>query len=105
MSKKQHWIITGTFVLFAILLTFLATTTFWYGKMKTAIEDARAQSSRESTLYDAEKLGRIEQMVDAYFIGETDRDQMTETLADAMIAGLGDEWSYYISAEEYASYL
>ena len=105
MSKKQHWIITGTFVLFAILLTFLATTTFWYGKMKTAIEDAHAQSSRESTLYDADKLGRIEQMVDTYFIGETDRDQMTETLADAMIAGLGDEWSYYISAEEYASYL
>ena len=51
------------------------------------------------------KLNQIKEMVDTYFIGEVDEDKLADAAAAGMIEGLGDEWSYYISADEYASYL
>ncbi len=51
------------------------------------------------------KLAEIKQDVDRYFIGEVDEEKLADAAAAGMIEGLGDEWSYYIPADEYASYL
>lgn len=53
----------------------------------------------------ADKLEEIKEYIDAYFIGEVDEGQLADKAAAGMIEGLDDEWSYYIPAEEYASYL
>lgn len=51
------------------------------------------------------KLTQIRSLVDRYFIGEVDETKLADAAASGMIEGLDDEWSYYISAEDYASYL
>ena len=51
------------------------------------------------------KLAQIKDKVDLYFIGDVDEDKLADAAAAGMIEGLDDEWSYYIAAEEYASYL
>lgn len=51
------------------------------------------------------KLERLADVIDRKFIGQSDGTQLQDAAAEAMIAALGDRWSYYISAEEYAAHL
>lgn len=51
------------------------------------------------------KLERLSFAITQQFIGQTDKTAMEDAAAEAMIAALGDRWSYYISAEEYAAHL
>jgi carboxyl-terminal processing protease len=45
------------------------------------------------------------ELVDNYFIGEdVDIDEVNDAMAAGVVAGLGDRWSYYVSAEDYQSY-
>ena len=46
----------------------------------------------------------IKDLVDEYFIDPADRTAMGNSAAAAMISGLGDKWSYYMSADEYRTY-
>lgn len=50
------------------------------------------------------KLEALEQLILERFIGEADRTEMEDAAANAMVNALGDRWSYYIPADEYASY-
>ena len=50
------------------------------------------------------KLAQLEKIVKYYFVGEADETAMTDAAASAMIASLGDPWSYYVSAEEYKAF-
>ena len=50
------------------------------------------------------KLDELKALVDQKFIGDIDWKVVEDTAA-GMIAGLGDRWSYYMSAESYQSYL
>lgn len=51
------------------------------------------------------KLERLSDVINRKYIGEADSTVMQDAAAEAMIASLGDRWSYYISAEEYAAHL
>lgn len=51
------------------------------------------------------KLDELSALIQERFIGEENVTEMEDAAAGAMVAALGDEWSYYISAEDYASYL
>lgn len=51
-----------------------------------------------------DKFDEIQQIVDAYFIGEADAKVMEDAAAGAMIDALDDRWSYYMNAEEYKAY-
>lgn len=51
------------------------------------------------------KLERLQDVIDRKFIGQSDETGLQDAAARAMIAALGDRWSYYISAEEYAEHL
>ena len=46
----------------------------------------------------------IKNIVDEQFIDPVDRNSMADSAAAAMIAGLGDKWSYYMSPNEYKAY-
>ncbi len=50
------------------------------------------------------KLGQLEHIIETYFVAEADDTAMTDAAAAAMIASLGDRWSYYISSDEYAAF-
>ena len=50
------------------------------------------------------KLEQLEALIKDRFIGEADETAMEDAAAHAMVASLGDRWSYYIPASEYAAY-
>ena len=51
------------------------------------------------------KLEELEKLIFNRFIGEADQKAMEDAAASAMISALGDRWSYYIPADEYAAYM
>lgn len=51
------------------------------------------------------KLAQLQQIIDAYFVNDPDRGALEDAAADAMVSALGDRWSYYMTAEEYSSYV
>lgn len=54
----------------------------------------------------AQKYEEIMSLVDAYYIGEDpDETAVNDAMADAVVEAVGDRWSYYVSAEDYQSYL
>ena len=51
------------------------------------------------------KLEELEKLILNKFIGEAHQKAMEDAAASAMISALGDRWSYYIPADEYAAYM
>jgi len=51
------------------------------------------------------KLAELERLIDRQFIGNADMEQAKDAAAAAMAYALGDQWSYYIPAEEFAAYM
>lgn len=51
------------------------------------------------------KLDQLEALIQSRFVGEADQTAMEDAAAKAMIASLGDRWSYYISAADYQAYV
>ena len=49
------------------------------------------------------KLDQLEALIEERFIGEADPAALEDAAADAMVKATGDRWSYYMSAEDYAS--
>lgn len=52
----------------------------------------------------ASKLDQLSDLIDTKFIGEAERTDWEDAAAGAMVASLGDRWSYYISADDYEAY-
>lgn len=52
-----------------------------------------------------QKLAQIRWLIDTYYIGEYTEEELYDGAAHGMVAGTGDQWSYYIPASEYASYV
>lgn len=50
------------------------------------------------------KLEELENLLQSRFVGEADSTIMEDAASAAMVAALGDRWSYYIPASAYASY-
>ncbi|MBE6920585.1 MAG: PDZ domain-containing protein [Ruminococcaceae bacterium] len=57
-------------------------------------------SNRQSS-----KLIALEQLIRERFIGDVDETAIEDAAASAMVNALGDRWSYYIPADEYAAYM
>lgn len=51
------------------------------------------------------KYTELRQLIDSYFVGEYDEQELNDNMAAGVVAGIGDKWSYYISADEYDDYL
>ena len=52
-----------------------------------------------------DKLDELRALIDQKFIGDVDWKVAEDYAAAGLIEGLGDRWSYYMSAESYESYL
>lgn len=53
---------------------------------------------------EAKRYIEIKDIVEDKYIDEVDRSALGDYAAAAMISGLGDSWSYYMSADEYKTY-
>lgn len=53
---------------------------------------------------DQGKLEKLQDILDSYYIGEMDEKAVEDAAAEAMVDALGDRWSHYQTAEEYALY-
>ena len=51
------------------------------------------------------KLDALEQLLLNNFIGDADKTVLGDAAANAMVDALGDRWSYYISADQYAAHV
>ena len=51
------------------------------------------------------KLEQLEELIHARFVGEADPTAMEDGAAAGMLASLGDQWSYYIPAADYAAHM
>lgn len=47
------------------------------------------------------KLQEVQRLLENRFVGEVDRNVLEDAAASAMVDALGDEWSFYLTAEEY----
>ena len=52
----------------------------------------------------ASKLDQVEYLIENRFIEEANMEKAEDAAASAMISSLGDRWSYYLSAQEYADH-
>lgn len=50
------------------------------------------------------KLDQLEYLIENRFIGEVDLAKAEDAAANAMVNSLGDRWSYYLTAQEYADH-
>ena len=88
MEKKNRSVFLKR-TLSYVLVAALASTATWFA----------------ADLLPNSKLERRSSAITHQFIGQADKTAMEDAAAEAMIAALGDRWSYYISAEEYAAHL
>lgn len=51
------------------------------------------------------KLDALESLIQDFFIGDVDQKKIEDAAANAMVSALGDRWSYYIPADQYAAHL
>lgn len=79
-------------VLSYLLVAVLATTV----TLATQPRPAKTEQS---------KLDQLEALIEERFIGDVDATAIEDAAAEAMVDALGDRWSYYIPASEYASYV
>ncbi len=64
----------------------------------------RELGGRQASVPASAKTEEIAQYLDYFFIDDYDEGRLADGAATGMIAATGDEWSYYISAEDYARY-
>lgn len=50
------------------------------------------------------KLNELAAVIEANFVGDADMEAAKDAAAAAMVEAIGDKWSYYIPAEEYAAF-
>lgn len=50
------------------------------------------------------KLDLLRRLAQTQYVGETDMETVTDSACRAFVESLGDRWSYYMTAEEYADY-
>lgn len=51
------------------------------------------------------KLDALQQLIVSHFIGEVDETALGDAAAEAMIEAMGDRWSYYVSAKDFAAFM
>lgn len=92
MEKKNGWLSfllkTVSYILVAAIASF-ATLLIFQNNMRIG----------------SSKLEELENLLLNCFIGEADQKKIEDAGAYAMVDALGDRWSYYIPADQYADYL
>lgn len=85
---------------FVIILLALAIGVTWGVTSSTMLRNVGGKSDYEEAM----RYIEIKDIAEKYFIDSVDRSSMGNSAAAAMISGLGDKWSSFMSADEYKTF-
>ena len=97
-----------------LVVTVLSGCSYIAGQIAQQLQDEQSQrlpvppkpsDNAEGGIEDYSKLQELLDLIDERFIDEYDRKAVEDAAAAAIVEALGDRWSYYISADEYQSYV
>jgi len=97
MKKLQKILIALALILLGAAVSFAVTYTQlngYYSRQLSEIKESQVVA----------KSAEVKEYIDTFFVGETDETQMADAVGEAMMSAIGDEWSYYISADDYGAY-
>jgi len=112
MKKSINLVTAIAIVLLCCALTFVIT---WceFDKVSPVLTGYKAENAemeqtiarQEEKLDEVSKYFELKDIIDTYYVGEYDQQTLTDMMATGVVAGIGDKWSYYLSAEGYEEYL
>ena len=95
----------GWQIVLAILCAFvIAAGSFIAAVQYLNTRYAAALSAREEDSPVQAKAAEVQEIIETYFIDDYDEDTLADGAASGMVDATGDEWSYYLSADEVAAY-
>ena len=80
-----------------VVITYTKVTEYYFGG---GSDGAQASAERIGG-----KAAELYTCLDHYYIGQVDTGALSDAACSAMVDAVGDEWSYYISAEDYAAHV
>ena len=96
MKKLQKILLIAALLVFAAGATFYITYTELTHQYELELQSFTPVER---------KTAEISSYLEEYFIDEYDEDALADAAAAAMVEATGDEWSYYLTADEYEMYL
>lgn len=95
----------GWKIVLAILCAFvIAAGSFIAAVQYLNTQYAAALSAREEDSPVQAKAAEVQEIIGTYFIDDYDEDTLADGAASGLVDATGDEWSYYLSADEVAAY-
>lgn len=95
----------GWKIVLAILCAFvIAAGSFIAAVQYLNTRYAAALSASEEDSPVQAKAAEVQEIIETYFIDDYDEDTLADGAASGMVDATGDEWSYYLSADEVAAY-
>ena len=105
MERKTIKLITRVLSYFLVALLASAATLMLKPNEKVVYSVTSNGNATEAKTREEEKLSELAAVLDTYFVGEVNDSETAEKMAAAMVNALGDRWSYYMTADEYADYV
>ena len=108
MNKKISLWISILVALVLCVATFLSTALVMNIAHQIEIAQLKGDlNNGETSGYEDmhDKLSEIEAIVNGYFVGDIDKDALTDAVCSAYLAALGDKYTMYHTSEEMAEYL
>ena len=96
MKKLQKILLIAALLVFAAGATFYITYTELTHQYELELQSFTPVE---------QKTAEISSYLEEYFIDEYDENALADAAAAAMVEATGDEWSYYLTADEYEMYL
>ena len=91
-GKNFRWFLGGAVACGAVIVL------LYFLIMCLPLEEAPGEPD---SLQARKKIKEIESLIDEYYLGDVDEQQMTDYMFLGLIAGLGDQYSTYYTEEEY----
>lgn len=108
MDSYEKNQLIGRFVIIAILIAVLSSGITYYFTIREAYPGISKEEFSENSTENIQKISanikNFRQMIDRYYIGEIDEEKMLDETLKGYINGLGDEYSEYMTAEEWEDF-
>ena len=95
--RRKHLMTTVALMLLTATLTYCITLYSTEHKYNTLLSDL---NQREQ---EYQKIAEVRSYIDKYYVNDYDEKNVIDGALYGMVAMLGDKWSYYLTAEQFAS--
>lgn len=92
-------------ILLSVCIVLVAVDITARSTLGSVSEEADTGNQSAEKLNYMEKVEEILKLIDTYYVDDYSTEKLGDYLANATVSSIGDRWSYYISAEEYDSYM